>query len=546
MTTVKLYNLARVNTATLGTGTLTLGSAITGYLSFADAGVQDGDEVSYGIKDGSNTEVGRGTYGASGATLTRGALKSTNGDSEINITSGVAEVYITPLGEDFDFTGDLAASVWTSTDVASASTCDIGAATTPLVNITGTTTITSFGTSTDKLRRVRFATALILTHNATSLILPGGANITTAAGDEAEFSSDADGNWKCTKYLRASGLPLLPVLGTAAQKNTGTSGNTVPLLDGENTWSGQQTLAANLWLQNTSAPLIIQANSTNPAPQDALVGGFQAHGYNSSGVDVTYCDIVYFVGSNVAGSERGYFQLRTRNGSFGAATRFQIKEGCYHPSATGFDKGNNTINFGAVYDDNTLLTCMALAKEFRESKTVDLDKWDALVPDQVEPEKIDYVPVMEEVEAVETEHEETAFGLVAKKVRKQVKRQAVDFLPVYDEKGNGLYAIEQPVFETVVMPARPIKRHHKIAHTFKAMIDDGFDPRDPDQYFAKMLADEALPGMPTRQNWEHNSECIGEMFSRKWLAIEMLAIVSAAMWAKMKDHEARIKALETH
>jgi len=208
MTTVKLYNLARVNTATLGTGTLTLGSAITGYLSFADAGVQDGDEVSYGIKDGSNTEVGRGTYGASGATLTRGALKSTNGDSEINITSGVAEVYITPLGEDFDFTGDLAASVWTSTDVASASTCDIGAATTPLVNITGTTTITSFGTSTDKLRRVRFATALILTHNATSLILPGAANITTAAGDEAEFASDGSGNWKCTKYQRSSGVPV--------------------------------------------------------------------------------------------------------------------------------------------------------------------------------------------------------------------------------------------------------------------------------------------------------------------------------------------------
>lgn len=34
-------------------------------------------------------------------------------------------------------------------------------------------------------------------------------------------------------------------LGTAAYKNTGTSGNTVPLLDGVNTWSGIQTFSAN-------------------------------------------------------------------------------------------------------------------------------------------------------------------------------------------------------------------------------------------------------------------------------------------------------------
>jgi hypothetical protein len=34
-------------------------------------------------------------------------------------------------------------------------------------------------------------------------------------------------------------------LGTAAYKNTGTSGNTVPLLDGANTWSAIQTFSAN-------------------------------------------------------------------------------------------------------------------------------------------------------------------------------------------------------------------------------------------------------------------------------------------------------------
>lgn len=41
-----------------------------------------------------------------------------------------------------------------------------------------------------------------------------------------------------------SSLITLMGLGTAAFKDTGTSGNTVPLLDGTNTWSGNQTWSA--------------------------------------------------------------------------------------------------------------------------------------------------------------------------------------------------------------------------------------------------------------------------------------------------------------
>ena len=58
----KLYNLARMTTTTTGTGDITLGTAVSGYLSFADAGVLDGDVVSYGIKDGTDSEVGTGVY----------------------------------------------------------------------------------------------------------------------------------------------------------------------------------------------------------------------------------------------------------------------------------------------------------------------------------------------------------------------------------------------------------------------------------------------------------------------------------------------------
>lgn len=94
--------------------------------------------------------------------------------------------------------------------LASASTVAIGAAASNGVTITGTTTITAFDTiAAGAVRRLTFAAALTLTHNGTSLILPSGANITTAAGDVAEFVSLGSGNWRCFNYMKASGQAVV-------------------------------------------------------------------------------------------------------------------------------------------------------------------------------------------------------------------------------------------------------------------------------------------------------------------------------------------------
>src|ERR1700722_20920641 len=95
----KLYNLARMTTATTGTGTITLGVAVSGYLTFANAGVQNGDVLFYGINDGAASEVGWGTYTASGTTLSRNVIKSTNSNAAINL-DGSAQVYVTALASD--------------------------------------------------------------------------------------------------------------------------------------------------------------------------------------------------------------------------------------------------------------------------------------------------------------------------------------------------------------------------------------------------------------------------------------------------------------
>lgn len=90
-------------------------------------------------------------------------------------------------------------------DIASAATTELYGSTGSYVDITGTTTITSLGTAPVGVRRTaQFDGALTLTHNATSLILPGSENITTAVGDVAEFVSLGGGNWKCIFYTKAS------------------------------------------------------------------------------------------------------------------------------------------------------------------------------------------------------------------------------------------------------------------------------------------------------------------------------------------------------
>jgi len=95
-------------------------------------------------------------------------------------------------------------------DIASATTTDIGAATGNFIDVTGTVTITGLGTvQAGTLRLVTFTGILILTHNATSLILPGAANITTAAGDTAIFVSLGSGNWRAISFSKAAGTPIV-------------------------------------------------------------------------------------------------------------------------------------------------------------------------------------------------------------------------------------------------------------------------------------------------------------------------------------------------
>jgi len=88
--------------------------------------------------------------------------------------------------------------------LASASTCDLGSIPSNCANITGTTTITALGSSASTTRPIYFITfagALTLTHNGTSLILPGAVSRVTQAGDVAIVQYLGSGNWRMLHYM---------------------------------------------------------------------------------------------------------------------------------------------------------------------------------------------------------------------------------------------------------------------------------------------------------------------------------------------------------
>lgn len=138
--------------------------------------------------------------------------------------------------------------------ISSATTTDLGTKTQNYLSVSGTTTITGFGTPTNKVEyTLTFEGALTLTHNATSLILPGGANIVTAAGDVAVVKHEGSGNWRCVSYTPATGVGALGgTTATAGKVLTANGSGSAP------TW---QTPATGSYAAKTSGYTIISTDN---------------------------------------------------------------------------------------------------------------------------------------------------------------------------------------------------------------------------------------------------------------------------------------------
>jgi hypothetical protein len=125
-----LDNVAMTVASAPGTGAISLGSAVSGYQTFAAAGALSGQLVPYAIQDAAGAfEYGRGTYSSSGPTLTRTTiLGSSNGGSAINATAA-AIISCPPLAEDAVSLGNVSAALQSATTINDTTTPTTGGVT---------------------------------------------------------------------------------------------------------------------------------------------------------------------------------------------------------------------------------------------------------------------------------------------------------------------------------------------------------------------------------------------------------------------------------
>jgi hypothetical protein len=89
-----LADRVQETTTTTGTGTVTLAGAVSGFQSFSAIG--DGNSTYYTITNGTDWEVGIGTYTSSGTTLSRTTvLSSSNSGSLVSFSAGSKNVFVT-------------------------------------------------------------------------------------------------------------------------------------------------------------------------------------------------------------------------------------------------------------------------------------------------------------------------------------------------------------------------------------------------------------------------------------------------------------------
>ncbi len=89
----KIADRVKETTTTTGTGTYTLAGAVTGFRAFTSA-FSNADVIEYAVTDGTNWEVGYGTFTSSGTTLSRTSIRaSSNAGAAVSWSAGSKDVW---------------------------------------------------------------------------------------------------------------------------------------------------------------------------------------------------------------------------------------------------------------------------------------------------------------------------------------------------------------------------------------------------------------------------------------------------------------------
>jgi len=154
--------------------------------------------------------------------------------------------------------------------VTAAATTDLGTSTANRQSVTGSTTITSFGTGANLYRIIRFTGAPLLTYNATTLITPTKANIQAAPGDIATLTSDGSGNWTIISYA-----PFGGTLFTSASGLTGTGPSNIGSLS---LTPGKWSLSAMYFYSGSGGSIATVGVGTTSSSLAGMVTGTSRQG----------------------------------------------------------------------------------------------------------------------------------------------------------------------------------------------------------------------------------------------------------------------------